>query len=141
MFFGIRDFQYDAVAFLGVEPDNVRLWIVPKSLLWQHARDQLRGAEGLGSKWVSFYATKPPSWLKPWGGSFAEAFRALHDAAAYRQPATQGELLAVHNSADDEAWIQLAAQIDWPWHSDPYHHLQPQQQPTNTQRNDSHVDD
>ena len=141
VFFGIKDFQYDAVAFLGVEPDNVRLWIVPKQLVMRHARDQLRGAEALGSKWISFYATQPPEWLEPWGGSFSQARRALRDAAAYKQEGSSDKPPSPHGSTDEDAWLQLAAQIDWPWHSNPEHHLQPQPTIKQTQRNDSHVND
>lgn len=152
VFFRLHDFDYHAVAFLGIEPDNVQLWIVPKAIAWHHAREQLRASDAIGTKWISFFSTQPPRWLEPWGGSFAQARRALRDATGYRHQDTGNEPPSPHGSADDEAWLQLAAQIDWPWHSTPsdhiehQHHSQRQQQPqpqkqeapiTHTERNDT----
>jgi hypothetical protein len=118
VFFGLRDFDYDAVALLGLEPDNARLWIVPKAVLWHHAREQARGAEALGSRWVSFFADGPPAWLQEWGGSFAQAREALHRAARYRVERER-------DIADCESWLQLSSEIPWSWqdsHSDTASH-------------------
>jgi hypothetical protein len=140
VFFGLRDFDYDAVALLGLEPDNVRLWIVPKLLIWRRAREQLRSAGALNSKWLAFDADEPPSWLAPWGGSFAQARLALPAAAAYNHETISELPLPRHDSPDDQAWLALATQIDWPWRSSPHdhfphatdgtadHQVQPQQQ-------------
>jgi hypothetical protein len=108
VFLGLRDFDYDAVALLGLEPNDFALWIVPKQLLWERARDQLRGVSGQGSKWLSFPAGQPPAWLRPWGGSFAEAAAALHRVTSY-EPERDAEL------DQHEAWLELSSDIDWPW--------------------------
>jgi hypothetical protein len=126
VFLGLRDFDYDAVALLGLEPDNVRLWVVPKALLWRHARQQLRSAGSLDTKWLAFHADDPPSWLQRWGGSFAQARLALADAAAYHHGASDSDReqpSPAHHLPDDQAWLQLATQIDWPWHSTPEDHV------------------
>jgi hypothetical protein len=83
VFLGLRDFDYDAVALLGLEPNDFGLWIVPKPLLWKRAKAQLRGVGGKGSKWVSFPVAAPPTWLKPWGGSFAQALTAIREVPGY----------------------------------------------------------
>jgi hypothetical protein len=110
VFLGLRDFDYDAVALLGLEPNDFGLWIVPKQLLWDRARAQLRGVGGEGSKWLSFPTTQPPAWLEPWGGSFAQALIAIRQVNGYT-PRHQQDL------SDDELWRDLAEQIDWPWQS------------------------
>ena len=38
VFQGIRDFRYDVAALLGIAPSEAYLWIVPKPVLWQHAK-------------------------------------------------------------------------------------------------------
>jgi hypothetical protein len=84
-FLGIRDFDYDVVALLGIAPSEAYLWIVPKPILLRYAREQGRGASGKGSKWISFRTSEVPDWLRRWGGSFAEARIALKDAADYNR--------------------------------------------------------
>jgi hypothetical protein len=108
VFLQLRDFDYQAVALLGLEPNDVKLWIIPKQLLWEHANEQLRGVSHEGSKWLSFPVNQPPSWLARWGGSFAEARDALNDVAKYRFE-TQREI------AECESWLKLSTDIDWPW--------------------------
>jgi hypothetical protein len=108
VFLGLRDFTYQAVALLGLEPNEVRLWIVPKQLLWEHAKEQTRGASGQGSKWLSFIASDPPSWLDGWGGSFAQAAAALPTVTKYG-------LLAQQQIAECESWLELSSDIAWSW--------------------------
>lgn len=112
VFFGLHDFDYDAVALLAIEPHDARLWLVPKSIIWNHARPQLRGAEALGTKWLSFAAADPPPWLTAWGGSLTDALEALEGALTYSH-------LPAHQPCDDEAaWRELATDIDWLWQDD-----------------------
>jgi hypothetical protein len=87
-FLGIRDFDYDVVALLGIAPSEAYLWIVPKPVLWARARPQERGASGRGSKWLAFPTNNPPEWLCRWGGSFAEARNALEQASEYTKQET-----------------------------------------------------
>jgi hypothetical protein len=84
VFQSIRDLTYDVAALLGIAPNEAYLWIVPKSVLWQHAKDQERGMGGRGSKWVRFSGDEPPEWLRRWGGSFAKARAVLEEAAMAR---------------------------------------------------------
>lgn len=80
----IRDQNYDVASLLALEPQRVRLWIVPKEVLWEHAGWQHTGAAGHDTKWLHFQATKPCPWLKPYGGTLPRARRALKQ--------TRGEL-------------------------------------------------
>jgi hypothetical protein len=77
VFLQLRDFTYEAIALLGLGPQEVRLWIVPKRVLWQCARMQTKGVSHHGSKWVSFIVGATPEWLAPWGGTLDEARDAL----------------------------------------------------------------
>lgn len=110
VFLGLKDFDYDAVALLGLAPAKFGLWIVPKHLLLQRAQDQLRGAEGRGSKWISFQSGNPPDWISRWGGSFAKARTALTELPAYA-----AEIQAQLTLRD--TWAKASAGIDWPWDS------------------------
>jgi hypothetical protein len=76
----IRDQKYDVVSLLALEPARVRLWVVPKEVLWEHAAWQHKGAAGRDTKWLLFPATEPPAWLKPYGGQLARAKKALKQA-------------------------------------------------------------
>ncbi len=76
----IRDQKYDVVSLLALEPTRVRLWIVPKEVLWEHATWQHKGAAGRDTKWLLFPATDPPAWLKSYGGQLARAKKALKQA-------------------------------------------------------------
>jgi hypothetical protein len=113
-FFGLRDLEYHAVALLGLEPQACHLWIVPKDVLWEHAHHQLRGMEWHNTKWISFFSTKPPAWLRPWGGSFAQASRAVRTAADRCPPESTNDT-STDDLTDDEAWLAAASQINWPW--------------------------
>jgi hypothetical protein len=108
VFLGLRDFTYDGVVLLGLEPNEVHLWIVPKQVLWEHAKEQTRGASGHGSKWLSFIASNPPTWLHGWGGSFAEAIGAIAAVSRYRR-------LAEQQIAECESWLELSSEIPWSW--------------------------
>ena len=110
VFLGLRDFDYHGVALLGLAPNDLRLWIVPKELLWERAQKQLRGAGRIESKWLSFAASKPPAWLEGWGGSFAQARNALEEIRVY-DIARQGEI------EQCESWMEMSSDIDWPWES------------------------
>lgn len=67
----IRPEGYDAAALLGLEPQRVHLWIIPRDALWRGS-DQQHGAE---TRWLRFRPAQPPPGLAPFGGSL-EAARA-----------------------------------------------------------------
>jgi hypothetical protein len=108
VFLGLRDHDYDAVALLGLAPSKVRLWIVPKQLLWSRAKRQLRGVEGAGSKWFSLRVDASPAWLLRWGGSFAQAGDAIHNVARY--------LLEKQREVEEcEPWRHSFSAVERPW--------------------------
>lgn len=80
----IRDQSYEVAALLGIEPQSVRLWFVPKDILWEEGSGQHTGAAALDTKWLRFRATHPPSWLGQYGGTLAEARSALEEARRAR---------------------------------------------------------
>jgi len=71
----IRDQDYEYCFCLGVSPFEAHAWLIPKDelvvprpgLSYQHG-----GADGRDTKWLSFEAINPPSWLKPFGGTLAK---------------------------------------------------------------------
>lgn len=76
----IRDQNYDVACLLGLEPQRVRLWAVPKSELWERATGQHTGAAAQDTKWLRFPAASPPGWLEPYGGVLPAARNALEQA-------------------------------------------------------------
>lgn len=76
----IRDQDYEVACLLGLEPQRVYLWSVPKDILWQHATGQHTGAAAQDTKWLRFAAARVPDWLQPYGGTLEQARAALEEA-------------------------------------------------------------
>lgn len=79
----IRDQRYDLLLMLGLMPFDARCWVIPKKALMQRwgdpdgPRSQHAGQAGRDTAWLSFPAQSPPLWLAPFGGTLAQASRAL----------------------------------------------------------------
>jgi hypothetical protein len=73
----IRDQDYEVGCLLGLEPQRVHLWAVPKSVLWERATGQHTGAAAHDTKWLRFRAADPPHWLSEFGGELPAARAAL----------------------------------------------------------------
>jgi hypothetical protein len=76
----IRDQNYEVACLLGLEPQQVHLWAVPKDVLWEHATGQHTGAAAQDTKWLRFKAANPPEWLLRFGGPLPAARAALEEA-------------------------------------------------------------
>lgn len=76
----IRDQSYEVAALLGLQPQIVQLWMVPKDVLWEQSVGQHTGADAQDTKWLSFQASDPPSWLDEYGGTLDDARAALEQA-------------------------------------------------------------
>lgn len=75
----IRDQSYEVAGLLGIEPQSVKLWFVPKDVLWREGTGQHTGAAATDTKWLKFPAGSSPSWLRPYGGTLVEARAALEE--------------------------------------------------------------
>ena len=73
----IRDQSYAVAALLGLEPQAVHLWFLPKEMLWDNAVGQHTGAAAHDTKWLTFAAASPPTWLAPYGGRLDHALSAV----------------------------------------------------------------
>jgi hypothetical protein len=79
----IRDQDYDYVFCLGVSPFDAHAWFIPKAevsfnrpgLTHQHG-----GQDGSDTRWLSFTASDPPSWLNEYGGTLGEVNRLIKAA-------------------------------------------------------------
>lgn len=71
----IRDQDYEYCFCLGVSPDAVQAWFIPKAELMRlrpGLSHQHGGSAGQDTFWLAFEAENPPAWLKPFGGTLAE---------------------------------------------------------------------
>jgi len=80
----IRDQNYDFCFCIGVSPFDAHAWLIPKrelsrsrppSLVPQHG-----GAAGRDTKWLSFEASNPPTWLAPFGGRLGDVAKLIKAA-------------------------------------------------------------
>lgn len=69
----LRDQDYQYVFCLGVSPADAHAWVLPKPLAWSHAVPQHGGRAGRDTRWLHVDPARPETWLRPWGGSLAEA--------------------------------------------------------------------
>jgi len=68
----IRDRDFDFCLFLGLSPQSVHAWLVPKEVLDVHVIGHLGQHTGAGASetaWVTVYPKEVPGWLEPFGGS------------------------------------------------------------------------
>jgi hypothetical protein len=80
----LRDQDYEVAALLGLEPQDVRIWLPEKHLLMEHvlynpAAGQHTGRDAGDTFWISFRAGVPPAWLAETGGMVEEAERVLEE--------------------------------------------------------------
>jgi hypothetical protein len=69
----IRNRGYAAGALLGLEPDNVHLWVVPRRVLWRASAEQ----HGPETRWLRIRPSQPPPVLAPFGDTLAAAEASL----------------------------------------------------------------
>jgi hypothetical protein len=81
----IRDTEaVDHLVLLGVSPDSVSIWVVPREVLFSHASEPSASAS---HRWLVFDAANPPAWLDRYGGSpqrAAEVAAALDGSGSAR---------------------------------------------------------
>lgn len=69
----IRDQKYDYLFCLGLSPLEAHAWFIPKVIAmdtnYPEIQSQHGGKRGRDTKWLSFKADAPPSWLAAYGGS------------------------------------------------------------------------
>lgn len=82
----IRDQNYDFCFCLGVSPFDVHAWFIPKAQLMVDKPPELvpqhGGRSGRDTKWLSFPAATPPSWLASYGGTLATVHELIRAATS-----------------------------------------------------------
>ena len=78
----IRNQDYSICICLGLAPFDAYMWVIPKALLLASPKPegvipQHGGGAGKDTHWLSFDASRPYAWMKPYGGSLKEAFSVL----------------------------------------------------------------
>jgi hypothetical protein len=80
----LRDQDYAHALLLGVSPQAVNAWVVPKAEAWKHGIPQHGGAAGKDTRWITFPADGPPGWIAQYGGSLEQALAVLRRVAVRR---------------------------------------------------------
>lgn len=78
----IRNQRYEYLFCLGIAPFDARAWLIPKAVLLEHVighTGQHTGAAGLDTAWLSFQASSPYAWMRPYGGRLADVRRLLEE--------------------------------------------------------------
>jgi hypothetical protein len=76
----LRDQDYHSVFCLGISPDRVHAWLIPKSVAWEHAIPQHGGKVGTDTKWLSISAASPAEWMVEFGGTLANVIPIIEAA-------------------------------------------------------------
>jgi hypothetical protein len=103
----LRDQDYRYVILLGVTPDEAKVWILPKNVAMKHSTPQHTGGTGAETRWLSFDAAEPPSWLSRYGGDNTRALAAARrylGAVPARKPAPDtADIAAAAGDSDSTA--------------------------------------
>jgi hypothetical protein len=78
----IRDQNYDFCFCLGVSPQKVHAWLIPKSELMrvrEGLSHQHGGSAGTDTFWLAFEPDNPPAWMRKFGGSLDEVEKLLNE--------------------------------------------------------------
>lgn len=78
----IRDQEYDFCLCLGLMPQDVRAWLLPKAVLHEYVINhtpQHAGSAGSDTFWLSFNADTPPDWMEDYGGTLTEVAEMFHN--------------------------------------------------------------
>lgn len=74
----LRDQDYELLILLGVSPEKVHAWVLPKHAALAHlTADMGARTAGADARWLTFPAARPPAWLAPYGGPLPTALDAL----------------------------------------------------------------
>ena len=73
----LRDQDYSFVFCIGISPQDVHAWVIPKAVAWDHSIPQHGGKEGKDTRWLSFQADSVPAWLLPYGGSLPSVVKMI----------------------------------------------------------------
>ena len=76
----VRNQNYTHLLALGISPFEAHCWVLPKDVLKQYVighMGQHTGATGQDTAWLGFDSDSPYSWMRPYGGTLAEAWTVL----------------------------------------------------------------
>lgn len=78
----LRDQDYEFVFCLGMSPNAIYAWLIPKEVAWKYSSFQHGGKKGKDTKWFSFAVNTPPSWMADYGGGLEDVSRILRQRTA-----------------------------------------------------------
>jgi len=76
----LRPQDYSHVILMGVSPDRLHVWCVPKEVVFSHSERQHGGKRGKGTDWLTVDPQNIPAWLAPYGGSVERGLSCIRAA-------------------------------------------------------------
>lgn len=80
----LRDQDYEFALLLGISPSDASMWLVPKSIVLEHAEPQHGGSAGTETRWLRFRAAAPPAWMASYGGDLQRAAGVIRSVLSRR---------------------------------------------------------
>jgi hypothetical protein len=75
----IRDQDYDYVICLGISPDEVHCWVLPKGIIRKFATPQHAGKKGTDTLWLQINPQSPQMGLNEYGGGLEKALMLIRE--------------------------------------------------------------
>lgn len=76
----IRDRNYDYCLCLGISPQDIHMWLIPKDALYDHVigvRGQHTGSDSVETYWFDAGPDAAEHWLEPFGNQLSDVREAL----------------------------------------------------------------
>lgn len=107
----IRDQEYRYAILLGVSPDRINVWVLPKAVALKFSTPQHTGKEGAETRWLSFPADNPPKWLKRYGGDIESGLQAIKKYLGTAEVDPAEAVVPVVNDTCDREWLLEVAEM------------------------------
>lgn len=68
----IRNQAYDMAFFVGISPNEVHAWVIPKAVVIEKSVPQHTGNVGKDTRWLTVSVSQIPEWLEEYGGRLSQ---------------------------------------------------------------------
>lgn len=101
----IRDQNYRFVILLGVSPENIHVWVLPKRVALKFSTPQHMGRDGAETRWLSIPVDNPPLWLSRYGGAAEKGLEAIKTYLGRGKIPVGLDTVPMINESSDREWL------------------------------------